>query len=264
VSLFLLFFVPSVHAQEPATYNDAFLQYNLRMEDYDKAHEEYVLRRSQYMRFKTLQSENDARAATVALLQTRDDVVISYIKALKKRLEETKGVTSEQKNTLTILLDNEISFFEDHRSKIPSTGTLDDLVADSKLAQSEFTKSQSLFYQSLFAVSDGKLTDLRTRLGDQFTLLKSKIDTIRVETRPEYMFSTDKMQAIDRFIFESDNKILRSDDKKKLAEDFTTLKGGVLDVSEYNRRIGTLGESQQLLKEASSFLKEIVNQIKKQ
>lgn len=259
----LLIGAPSIYAQEPSTYNDAFLQYNLKMEDYNKTHEEYVLRRSQYIRFKTLKSENDARAATVAMLQARDDVVMAYLTAIRKRLEETKGLPSDQKSTITIQLDNEIGFFKDHKARIPSTGTLDDLVADSKLAQDEFTKDQDLFYQTLLAVGDGRILDVHTRLNEKFSELKAKIETIRAETRPEYVVSVDKMQAIDRFIFESENKIQRADDKRKEAEDVSRLNGR-MDPGEYNRRIGILGEAQQLLKEASSFLKEIVSQVKRQ
>lgn len=262
-TLFFLFFLPTaLYAQQPANYNEAFLQLNLRVEDYNKAHDQYVLKRSQYIKFKSLQSEKEAYDATVTMLQSRDDVVVAYINALKRRMEETAGVTREQINTFTIQLDTEIAFFNDHKAKIPSTGTLSDLVADSKKASDEYTKIQPLFYQTLFTIGDGKVANLRSRLGDNFTSLKGKVDSIRIETRPEYQFSSLKLQAIDRFIFESENKLARADEKKLAAEE--NKNNRPFTAQEYSIRINTLGDAKQLLKEAASFLKEIINEIKKQ
>jgi len=261
----VLFLLPhQALAQTANNYNDAFLQYNLKMEEYKKAHETYVLKRAQYIKFKSLQSEKEAHDATVLLLQTRDDVTIYYINAIKLRMQETAGVTDEQKTVMMGLLDQETKFFSDHKARIPSTGTLQDLVTDSNLAKDEMKKAEPVFYQTLFTISDGKLTDMRARLGDNFTQLKAKIDMIRNETKPEYQFSLEKMQSIDRFIFESENKIERADDKKTQAEAIKPNDRQAFTAQDYTQRLGVLAEAQQLLKEASSFLKEIVSEVKKQ
>ncbi len=258
-----LFFAPRpLHAQEPTNYNEAFLQMNLRMEEYDKAHDEYVLRRSQYLKFKSLQSENDARKATTAMLQARDNVVIAYIVVLEKRMDEAKGITDGDRGLLKGQLDDEIIFFKNHHDRIPSAGTLSDLVKDSDLAKDQYTKDvKDLFYKVLFAISNGKVTDLKSRLNENFGGIKAKVEVIRAETRPEYQFSVTKMQAIDRFIFESENKIQRADEKQLTA---TTINqaGRQFDFQEYTTRLGVLDEARLLLKDASSYLKEIVSQMK--
>lgn len=265
LTLFILamFFAPRpLHAQDPTSYNDAFLQMNLKMEEYDKAHDEYVLRRSQYLKFKSLQSENDARKATTAMLQARDNVVIAYIVVLQKRMDEAKGITDGDRSLLKGQLDTEIAFFKDHRDRIPSAGTLDDLVKDSDKAKEEYTKDvNDLFYRVLFAISNGKVTDLKSRLTENFVEIKTKVELIRAETRPEYQFSVTKMQAIDRFVFESDNKIQRADEKQVVSTTIAEI-GRLFSAQEYTTRLGVLDESRLLLKDASSYLKEIVSQMK--
>ncbi len=259
---FLYFFVPYyVHAQEPLTYNDAYAQYTSRQAEYQKAHDEYVLRRSQYLRFKSLQSEKDARDATVAMLGTRDEVVIAYLSVLQKRLEETTGLTDAGKKVYLTQLTDEKTFFKDHKAKIPSAGTLDDLVADSNLASNRYKDDQKLLYQILFAIANGKITDLRTRLSDNLNNIKSKIETIRNETRPEYTFDLDKLQKIDRYVFESENKLARSEEKQISAQDTTNIRDFTSDT--YTQKLGQLGEAQQLLKEASSYMREIINEVEK-
>ncbi len=263
IFILALFFTPrSLHAQAPANYNEAFLQMNLKMEEYDKAHAEYVLRRSQYLKFKSLQSENDARKATAAMLQARDNVVLAYITVLQKRMDESKGITDGDRSLLKGGLDAETAFFTDHRDKVPSAGTLADLVTDSDKAKVQYTKDvDELFYKVIFAISNGKVTDLKSRLNQSFGGVKTKVELIRAETRPEYQFSVTKMQAIDRFVFESENKIQRADEKQTAATTITN-DSLMFNAQQYTTRLGVLDEARLLLKDASSYLKEIVNQMK--
>jgi hypothetical protein len=258
--LFILFIVPtSIHAQ--TNYSDAFLQYNLKTEDYNKAHDTYIVKRSAYLKFKTLQSEKEAKDATVVMLQTRDDVMIYYFTAVSAKMAETKGIPDAERAADQKFIDDEIAFFKDHKTKIPSAGTLQDLANDSKLAGDRYVfDNRNLFYKILFSISNGKILDLRSRLGTNLTNVKTKVNTIRDETRPEYQFSADKISAIDRFVFESENKFARADEKELAAIDTKNIRE--FTVEEYNKRLSALSEMQQLLKEASSFLKEIVNQIK--
>lgn len=260
ILLFALFLVPpSVSAQ--TTYNDAFMQYNLKMEDYNKAHEVYVVKRSAYLKFKSLQSEKEARDATVTMLQLRDDVVIAYITALKLRMNESPGIPTEELANNQKLLDAEIAFFRDHKLKISSAGTLQDLVNDSNLAKKQYeTDTRNFFYKIIFSISNGKVSDLKTRLTDNLTLVKGTVNTIRDETRPEYQFTAEKISAIDRFVFDSENKLTRATEKQQVAMDTKNVRE--YTSGEYTKRLIILSETQQLLKEASSFLKEIVSQIK--
>jgi hypothetical protein len=261
--LLSLLFVHPVFAQTPSNYSDAFLQYNLKTEDYNKAHDTYVVKRSAYLKFKTLQSEKEAKDATVLMLQTRDDVVIAYLTAVSLKMTETKGIPDAERSANQKLIADEIAFFKDHKTKIPSAGTLQDLANDSKLAAERYTlDTKNFFYKMLFSISNGKVLDLRTRLGTNLTNVKTKVNAIRDETRPEYQFSAEKISAIDRFVFESENKFARADEKEALALETKNLREFTGD--EYLRRLSTLSEMQQLLKEASSFLKEIINQIKSQ
>lgn len=259
--LFTFFFqVPFVSAQEATTFKDAFLQLNLRVEDYNKAYTEYELRRSQYLRFKSLQSEQDARIATAAMLRSRDDVVIAYITTLKLRLLETPGITSQEKDTFGVRLDGELGFWKDHKANVPSAGTLADLVADSDIAEVRYEENQDLFYNTLFIISNGRLTDMRTRLLENYGGIRTKVEAIRAETRPEFMFEEEKLLAIDRFLFESENKIARAQEKQIEANTLVARRG--FTAQEYSTRLTILGQSQSYLREVTSFLKEVLVQVK--
>jgi hypothetical protein len=254
--------VPAVYAQDtaPTNFKEAFLQLNLRMEDYNKAHDEYVLRRSQYLRFKSLQSESDARAATADLLKKRDDVVIAYLVSLKLRMAETPGITSDQKSPLDIRIDEEIDFYKDHKANVPSAGSLTDLVEDSQKAQTRYKENEDLFFNTLFIVSNGKVSDFYTRLTESLTGIKAKVGLIREEQRDEYKLSQTKLDAIDRFIFESENKLVRAQEKQ--LEAFKTTPGQKYSADNYSERLRTLTDAQGYLREVSSFLKEVINQMK--
>ncbi len=266
----LLIFPFSVHAQTPVTsepdtpYEIAFKDYQTQIVEYQAAHQEYVLRRSQYLRFKTLQSQQDCRDATAKMMQERDDVVLSYIKSLKERLNEAVGTNDINKSAINTKIDAEYGWFADHKSKIPTAGSLDDLVKDNKKANDRFIKAQPLFTEVLSTVSSGKITDFDERLKDIFGQLKLKIDEIKVEQREEYRLSDTQIQNLDRWVFNSDNLILRAEDRQVEADALiSTLVGQSNRASGiYTTILLKLSESQQFLKEAGRSMTEIVREVK--
>ncbi len=267
----LLIILPySANAQEPtpadvdSPYEIAFKDYQTQIVEYQAAHQEYVVRRSQYLRFKTLQSQQDCRDATAKMMQERDDVVLSYIKALKERLNEASGVNDISKTALNTKIDAEYGWFTDHKSKIPTAGSLEDLLKDNTKAKERFTKAQPLFSEILSVVSSGKITDFDERLKDVFGQLKTKIDEIKVEERDEYKLTDTQIQNLDRWVFNSDNLILRSEDRQAEADTLISTYVGQTNkaASIYSSVLMKLSESQQFLKEAGSYLIEIVREIK--
>ena len=206
---FLSLFVPlGVAAQndpppEETAFEKAYKDYQTQVSEYNTAHDDYVLRRSQYLRFKTLQSQQDAFDATSKMIQERDDVNTSYLTALKERLNEAVGTDDQAKADLNVRIDDEIGWFTDHKSKIHTAGTLDDLISDSNLAKARFAYEDTLFYEILSQISSGKITDYDERLKDIFDQLKKKIDEIKAENRDDYKLSDSKLQQLDRWVFEA-------------------------------------------------------------
>jgi len=273
--LLILFFVvlgvlvpPRLFAQEDESpYEIAYQEYLDQTSTYQTVHQEYILRKSQYESFKTLQAQQDAQAATVKMLQERDEVVLSYLSALKEKVTENPGLSDIEKDALKVQIDTEITWFTDHKNNIPTAGSLDDLAKDSKLALAEYDKAQLLFYKSLSSISSGKLTDVVSRFNDKFSELKSKVSEISAETREEYAFSSDKLQRLDRWIFDAESRIDRAYAKHSDANDvINALGSGNRSVknlpSAYDSVLTNLSLSQQYMKVAGGFLQEIVRDIK--
>ncbi len=270
VSTMLLFSQRPVIAQEPTAdksgtpYETAFKDYQSQITEYQIAHQDYILRRSQYLRFKTLQSQQDARDATVKMMQERDDVVVSYLETIKERLKEAPGVNDIRRNGLNVRIDAEVGWFTDHKGRIPSAGTLDDLVKDNKTAQERFDKAQPVFYESLSVVTSGKITDYDERLKDLFTKLKDKVNLIKSEDREDFMLADTQLQNLDRWIFNADNTFLRAEEKQIEGDNLslTMINQKNKSTNIYSSVLQKYSESQQFLRESGNYLIEIVREIK--
>lgn len=259
-----------VYSQEPpqetviVTYDDVYAEYTGSIEEYNKAHAEYILRRAQYLKFQSLKSRQDAYNATLIMLEKRDDIVISYLNVLRKKIEEGIGISDTKKESLFLSIEEEIDWFSNHKDNLSTTGSLNDLVSDSKLAADRWLKITPLAYEVMAVLSQGKVTNFDSRIDDVFSETKKILDIVRNDNRDGYSFSSYKLQILDRWIFEADGKIARSRTKQSEADvliiEMTTSKKKVTDT--YSSIISKLTESQLYMKETNLFLKEIVKQIK--
>lgn len=258
----------NVAAQEnKSPYEVSYQAYLDQMGSYNKAHQEYVLRKSQYESFGTLQAQQDAQSATVKMLQERDGAVLAYLTALRERVNENPGITDILKSALFAQIDTEITWFTDHKANIPTAGTLNDLEKDSKDASEEFAAAQTVFYKSLGSISDGRFLDLSSRFNDRFTELKEKLSEIKAEERSEYMFDSDKLQRLDRWVFDAEARIERAEAKEAEAQKLIFAIGSgsrtVKNLPDtYAQILKSLSEAQQYMKEAGGFLQEIIRDIK--
>jgi len=257
----------SVAQEEKTPYQIAYQSYLDQMQRYQSVHQEYVLRKSQYESFKTLQAQQDAQVATVKMLQERDEAVITYMKALRERILENPGLSENDKNLLFASIDTQVTWFTNHKQNIPTAGTLQDLAKDSRLANDQFNAAQGTFYKSLGYLSDGRFSDLKRRFADRFTELKTKIEVIKRETREEYAFSTEKILRLDRWVFDAQSRMARSDEKQleaqKVIQLFGTNNRAVKNLpGAYSGILVTLGDGQIYLKESGGYLQEIIRDIK--
>ncbi|KKQ98584.1 MAG: hypothetical protein UT24_C0009G0084 [Candidatus Woesebacteria bacterium GW2011_GWB1_39_12] len=250
--------------EEEKGFDQAYQEYILKLQDYQKVHEEYILRRSQYLRFQSLKSRQDAQEATVKMLQARDEVVITYLTTLLARLSEGIGVHEVRKEALTLRVNEEVGWFTDHKDTVPSAGTLEDLVKDSDLAKKRWEGVEPLVYEILGTTAYGKISDFTVRSEGALTAVKNKLEIISKEDRDEYKFSNEKFEVLDRWIFETEEKIVRSKEKQVEVDNMLVLiVKQRKDVLKYfNNMIGVLGESQLFLKEANTFLKEVIREVK--
>lgn len=269
--LICVFLIPSreVYSQEPNAlekdYEIAFDEYQIKLDDYKSSHEDYVLAKSQYVRFETLTSQNNAKTATREMLEARDQVVISYLVALKKKLIATESSETEKKERLISQLDEEVNWFTGHKELLASAGSLEDLVVDSNEAQDRYLLFGPIAYEVLSFVPYSHVVRLDERLKGNFSDTKTLVGQIRDESRPDYKFSIEKLERIDKWTYDTESKIQRGGEKLSVAK--TTLESiasklVVGDVRSYERVLRELEQSIQDMKDASLYTREIIKEVK--
>jgi len=250
----------------PSQYDAKYSEYSRAIEDYRRSHESYRLTRAQYVRSKTQKSKTDAKESTIKMLQSRDEVTIRYLELLKTKLNETEGVSDARYEGLAFKIDEEVYWYDQHKSIIASAGSLEDLVDDSDDAENRHKITERLYYEVLSNISYGKVTHHRERVNENMGALREKVDEIRVDDRVGYSFSNRKMQVLDRWIFETENLLSRTQDKQSEADDaineLLKKQFQANRVKPYNDVMEVLSEGKQFLKEASSYLIEVIKEIK--
>ncbi|OGM14512.1 hypothetical protein A3A76_05935 [Candidatus Woesebacteria bacterium RIFCSPLOWO2_01_FULL_39_23] len=266
LSLLFVFYTKNLFAQNPTRdeFNRALETYSIKYEEYNKAHDEYVLAKAQYIKFKTLASKTNAQAATVDMLQKRDEVVIYYLYAIRARLNDSSiTIDDAKKNDLFGKLDSEVSWFNTHKQNISTNDSLENLIIKSDEAKAEFKKFNFPVYDSLFSISRGRMVKYRSRFDTSFTGLTDLVAKIRTEKRAEYSLSEDKLNTIDRWVTEIRDRLIKSDSEMSKADEAAHKMTGEIDNrGTYNGALVSLGKANDYLKQSISYTKEIIREIK--
>lgn len=252
-----LFAKPAKSQENQFDFLRAYQDYTYNYGVYRRTHNDYVLAKGQYLSYKTLKSKTNAYDKTLAMLQARDEVIKTYLTALRLKLVETEGVPSLERDALFGRIDTEVAWYEDHRGRLASAGSLEDLVINSEEVEDRYALSEILYYQTLISILAGKENDFRERLMAVISDVKDKVAEIRQ--------NQDKnTRKIERWILEAELRLTRSQEKTFEAQ------GVISDLKErdrdkykiYNESQEFITESHQYLKEANSFLKEIIDEAK--
>lgn len=252
-----LLLAPAFAQQPPFDFIRAYNDYIYTYNQYQSAHKEYIVAKQAYLNYKTLTSKNETLAKTSQMLKLRDKVVQTYLTTLRMKLAETTGISNYEQNILYLKLDDEVAWFSDHAELLGSAGSLEDLVDSAGKAQNRYKKTEILIYQALGTVLAGKESALREEISQQIDTLKEKLGEIRQEGNKD-------TAALERWLLEAENRLVRSQEKQ-FASQQTLAKmesrgrnmAGIYHQAQY-----TLEESHQYLKEANSYLKEIIVEVK--
>lgn len=257
---------PNIAIAQEKTFDEAFIEYSLKKEEYLKAHDEYRAARANYLRFQTLTARDEAIAATKKMLIARDEVIIYYVDMLSARTREAEGISGSAKDETFLLLEVERNWYSEHKDRVPSAATLEDLEQDSKEARNRYEQSPGAFYMVHARVAQGKVNEYNTRFDSSMAALESKIAAIRTDTRPEYILSDTKLVTIDRFMLDAKNRGVRADEKAievELAiEKLPIAKKNSLN--SFNQSIFLLESLKQYLREGLTLSREVIREIKYQ
>lgn len=257
ISTLLLFCSSTLVKAQEFNFNRAFNDYLYNYTQYRQSHQEYVAAREAYLTYKTLTSKTMALEKTLKMLKAEDEVIRTYLIALRMKLAEISGVSDYERNILYLKLDNEASWYCQHQETLSSAATLEDLVDSSRKAKDKYQKTEILIYQVLGAILTGKETHFRNQLSDQIKVLKEKLGEIRQKGDKETSLA-------ERWLLEAENRLIRSQEKQFEAQQtLTKMKPSNINKNQsYNKAQFILEESHQYLKEANSYLKEVIREIK--
>jgi len=256
--IFIIFLLPLSVGAEDFNFNRASSDYLYNFDLYRQAHQEYISARDSFLQYKTLTSKTNAFQKTLKMTQARDETVRTYLIVLRMKLEETLGLSLSEKNVFSLRLDNEATWFSNHKEELSSAGSLEDLVELAHKAEERYQQqTEVLIYQTLHKILVGKENNLAEKINKQITALKEKLREIKEKG--------EDVSLQERWLLETENRLRRfeekiSDSVKKIEE---------LEKSVFRDRRQTYQEAQlileeahQYLKEANRYLKEIVRKIK--
>lgn len=248
--LFLLTLPSTIHAQDQSSFNASF-------DTYKQAEQNYVLKRGAYLSSKTIAAEGEAQDATYAMLKARDEAIASYLELLKSRLNEATGIDTPERQTYGTMLDTEITWFENHATTLSPGATLTDMVADSNKAKERYDKhTLPVTYKLISQIAIGKENFLRQKQQSIINDLNNKVSQIRGEAIIDVGLVEGSLLNIGTTVARSEAK---SNDAKIALATVDKKPADALKV--YNTVVMRIKEGVQYLKDANTYLKEIMYRI---
>lgn len=215
---------------------------------YRDANNFYLIKRNQYLQFKTLNSQTEALAATKDFLEKRDLVLLSYISLLR-----TKNADS----TFSTLLDEEYAFLNSHKDQVGAIGSLDDAVRHSDKAKERHIPFQGTSRKITATFILAKITTLKSTLDSLILEGENLAQTLRTQGKDP--------STVERWMIEAKNKNLQTDRKIiEIQQLIANLKARDANqiLGDYNKIQVALFEANQYIREAANFLNEYKESIK--
>jgi len=255
---FIIFVIltPSLCLAQNFDFKKAFSDYLHNFNLYRDAHLGYVSAKSEYLAYETLASQTKALEKTRSMLEKRDNVLICYLTALRTKLAETTRITNYEQNMKYIFLDNQISFLKVNKENLSSPGSLEDLLKVSAEVEEKYKEIELLSFQTLGIISSSQVEKLHKETERQTQKIEEKINQMRNEG--------EKTATLERWLLEVKEKNALSAQKYQEAKNILT----AMSTKDQNKKqkwlvsLGKFEEAVQYLKESTSYLKEIVREIK--
>lgn len=256
---FYFFLPPNLSYSQEKVFdaNKAFEDYLYNVNLYRQSHSEYIVAKESYLKYQTLTSKNNALEKTKLMLKNQDEVVKTYLTALRLKLAEVSGINNYNQNVLYLRLDDEIPWYQKHQESLNSVGTLEDLTSLADNGKEQYQKTEILAFQTLGAVLNSKQEVFYEEINQRIKELKEKIGEIRIKG--------DKNTALaERWLLEAENRLTRSQEKQSASQKLLSqIKNSDFNKNEsYNQAQFNIEESHQYLKEANSYLKEVIRELK--
>lgn len=191
-----VFLPKSVHADSVRAYQDYLYQFD----QYRQRNAEFEIAKNEYLKFKTLTSENDALEKTRALLTQRAQLLRAYLLLLNEKLNESVHMIPTDKQVYQTMINNEVSFLDSHSLLIPSVGSIEDAIEVSNHLQDHYVILQKTIRQTIGGLTIAELSGLAE---DYDAILVSSKNLINSSSGG---FTLEKQAVIDRWVLQITNK----------------------------------------------------------
>lgn len=165
-----------VRAQELSS-ERAYQDYQYNLTQYNQAYSDYQDAKNSFLLNQTLSLKEEARQKTLAMLMARDQLMIVYLTALRTKIVESPGLSSDDKGAIFTKIDSEVSWYQNHKTNYKDGDSLDDLFAKNDEAKNRYKTNTSLVTgETIFDISLGAEMGARTDQENIYNKLKSIID----------------------------------------------------------------------------------------
>jgi len=251
ILIIVVLFLPAVVW---ASSTSAYQEYLQEFDKYRTVLNDFKVARSEYLKFKTLTSQQTALEKTKQMLADRSQLLRSYLQFLNEKLNESKSMDPTDKALYQTLIKNEVTFLNNHTALMGSIGSIQDADGVSKQLSSHYTLLESSIYQTIVGLKFAELSSLDTLYYDLFTKSYALIG----ENRSSY--TSEKQSILDRWLLQIQNKRdLYKQKTDEITKENATLKSASLSeiTASYQRVLKSMSEARQYLSEGTSFLQEL-------
>ena len=256
--IFLVVFLAFLRPQQAlGDYSSTYKSYQDLNDYYRKAYQNYITSKNKYLTYKTLTAQKEALDYGKEFLKTRDQMVLTYLEILRSKVNETGGYSETDKSLIFGNLNVESVWLSNIRSKYDVASTLNDLQNVSNQVQDRYLNTvRPISLGVAGSIYLNKYDLIYNTLEEILNTLESNLQNIRA--------SGDNTEVAERWLLEAKNKASLAKDKENEAQFlFSNLHGQSL-VNDFNQGVFYLTQGNQYMREANSYIAEVINNIKGQ
>jgi len=252
---FLAFFFPlKIFASSQTAYQEYLIEYDV----YRTALTDFKVARTEYLKYKTLASQQTALEKTKTMLTSRSQLLLNYLSVLNEKLNESTAMTPSNKSLYQTLITNETQFLKNHIGLMRSIGSLTDAENVSQQLTSHYAILQSNTYQTIVGLKMAELNALDTTYYDLLTKNYTFLQTNRSS------YTTERLTILDRWLLQIQNKRdLFKQKTDEIIKENSVLKSSSSTeiVASYQRIVKLLSEAKQYLTEGTSYIQELTTSL---
>ncbi len=249
--------LPVIAAETPPA--QAISDYEFMLQKYRQSHTDYLSAKNTYLAFKTLNAQTEAIDKAKILLIARDDVLRTYLFAIRITLRNTPGVNPQELASLSTKLEKQELFLVSHKDTISPITGLPEISTASLAMETKYPEIQTLGYQALYAVIVGQQASASSTLLDQLdqlTNLTSEATNDDFDTAKANQWLTDTKSTLDKL--QPD----RVETQALLAKIKPEKSALMSNQRQFAKILDLLDTSRNRLIQVTEFLKETIKLIK--